>query len=75
MLGGSMSGTKSRTHYLFCGGWANFFLRFFGGYFFFWSGFGYQRCGGICGGSGDGSKGQGRSEAEAGQKSDESESG
>jgi hypothetical protein len=75
MLGGSMGGGKSRAHYLFGGGWAHFFLRFFGGYLFFWSGFGHHRCGRVSGGSGAGSKRQGRSEAEAGQKSDEGESG
>jgi hypothetical protein len=75
VLGRSVGGAKSRTHYLFGGRWANFFLRFFDGHFVFWSGFGHQRCGRIGGGSGAGAKRQGRSEAEAGQKSDESESG
>jgi hypothetical protein len=70
-----MGGAKSRTHYLFGGRWADFFLRFFDGHFFFWSGFGHQRCGRVSRGSGAGAKRQGRSETEAGQKSDEDESG
>jgi hypothetical protein len=67
VCGGSVGSGESSAHdFLHCG-WANFLLGVFGGRLFLCDGFGHRRGGRIYGGSGAGTKRQGRSEAEAGQ--------